>query len=256
VSVRRRRILIATGTVLGLLLAAIGILFLYLRHPIPEGEAGPAADALARSIEKAVHRDAWDRTGAVRWTFRGKNQHLWDRQRQLARVRWGGREVLVDLQSRGGHAFRDGVEVLGPEKEELLSTAYGYWVNDSFWLAAVYKLFDPGVARTKASLEQGEEGLLLTYRLGGLTPGDRYLWIVGREGRPRAWRMWVSILPVGGIEFSIDEWTPLGTGALIPTRHSVLGLALRLTDVAGAQTLGELEPGVDPFARILAGAVR
>ncbi len=35
----------------------------------------------------AVDSDAWERIGAVRWTFRGNRSHLWDRERQLVRVR-------------------------------------------------------------------------------------------------------------------------------------------------------------------------
>ncbi len=104
---RRRlsRILLVIAGVLG---AFILSCMLLLRHPRPDGQSGPAADALAHSIEQAVHKDAWDRTGALRWTFGGRHQHLWDRERQFDRVRWGKVEVLLDLTRNDGRVTDGG----------------------------------------------------------------------------------------------------------------------------------------------------
>ena len=59
--------------------------FLLTDASLPHGQSGPEADALARKIEHAVNIAAWQRTGAVRWTFADRH-HLWDRQRALARL--------------------------------------------------------------------------------------------------------------------------------------------------------------------------
>ncbi len=246
---RRRLVLVILGSTLGLLIAAIGIGFAVLRHALPPHAAGPAADELARSVERAVAKEAWDRTGAVRWTFLGRHEHLWDRSRGLSRVRWGTTEVLVELGRIAGRAYRDGREVGGPEREALVKTAYGYWVNDSFWLNPMAKLFDEGVSRFTAQVD-GRQALLVRYMSGGLTPGDSYLYLLGPDGTPLAWRLWVSVLPVGGVEASFTGWSTLGTGARIATDHAMAGFHVRLTDVAGARTLAELEPGPDPFARL------
>ena len=97
--------------------------------------------------------------------------------------------------------------------------------------------------------DDGEESLLVSYASGGLTPGDAYLWRVGPDGTPTAWKLWVSILPIGGVETSWEGWVTLDTGARISTRHAgPLGLTLELTDVEGAATLDALVDGPDPFA--------
>jgi hypothetical protein len=244
---RLRTVLIVLLSLVGVIAVAIGGLVVALRHPLPQGVAGPAADDLARAVERAVNKTAWDRTGAVRWTFRGKHQHLWDRTRQLSRVRFADHEVLVDLTRRTGRAYRRGAEVTGPKAAGLVKRAYGYFINDSFWLNPLTKLFDPGVERLLVQAPDGP-ALLIRYTSGGLTPGDSYLWLAAPDGTPRAWRLWVSILPLPGLEFSWEGWITLSTGARVSTVHRSALLRIPLTDVAGAATLAELEPGPDPFA--------
>jgi hypothetical protein len=49
----------------------------------------------------------------------------------------------------------------------------------------------------------------------------------------------------------IRGYERLATGAEVANQHSLLGLLdVGLTNVAGARTLAELEPGADPFAPI------
>jgi hypothetical protein len=125
-----------------------------------------------------------------------------------------------------------------------LRTAYAYWINDSFWLNPVVKLFDPGVERSLVELDDGRNALLVSYTSGGVTPGDAYLWIPGPGDLPEAWRMWVQIIPIGGIETTWEGWTELSTGAKISTQHRGWGrLMTFITDVQGAETLEAL--GVD-----------
>jgi hypothetical protein len=147
-------------------------------------------------------------------------------------------------------AWRDGAPLSGPALADALELAWRRWINDSFWLNPTMKAFDDGVSRSVARDDEGRDALLLTYRSGGVTPGDRYLWMFDANGRPRAWRMWVSIIPVGGIEASWDGWTRLSTGAWVSTRHRIGGRDMMLRDVAGAASLAELEAGADPFAAL------
>lgn len=245
---KRRRWLVLVALVV---LGAVGALFFFFDEPLPAGEPGPRADALARRLAAAVNTDAWERTGAVRWTFAGRHQHLWDRQRHLARVRWDNIEVLVDLDSRRGLAYRDGVRLKPGEAVEVVETAWSYWVNDAFWLNPLAKLFDAGTTRQWVPQADGSAALLVTYASGGATPGDSYLWLPDAQGRPRAWQMWVSILPVGGIETSWEGWVRLATGAHISTRHRIAFFTLEIGDVVGATTLADLALGPDPFAPLL-----
>lgn len=196
----------------------------------------------------AVDGAAWARTGAARWTFAGMHEHLWDRRRGLARVRLGEVEVLLRAGSPTGRAWRGGVRVRGDAEQALVQRAHEAWLNDSFWLNAPTKAFDPGTRRARVG-----DALLVSYTTGGSTPGDAYLWELDADGRPIAWSMWVSIVPLRGLRATWGDWTRLSTGALIAREHRVAGvLPLRLTDVAGAATLEELEPGPDPFAPLLA----
>jgi len=177
--------------------------------------------------------------------------HLWDRGRGLARVEWNGRRVLLDVHTQKGRAWKDGVELPdGAAKDKAIGNAYALWINDTFWLNPVVKAFDDGTSRALSSVD-GKRALLVSYASGGLTPGDRYLWIVGDDGRPMAWRIWVKILPVGGIQFTWEGWTKLATGAWVATSHKVGPIdAVHLVDVVGGGSLHDLEPA-DPFAELL-----
>jgi hypothetical protein len=244
-----RRLMRILGWVIGVTLVAVAALWLGLRHSMPPTTPGPAAEALAHDLQRAVDADAWRRTGAIRWQVQGR-RHLWDRQRGLARVEWRNNRVLLDVATQKGRAWVGGVEVTDPaERGALLHKGYAWWINDSFWLNPVVKAFDGGTSRARATVD-GKPALLVSYASGGLTPGDRYLWIIGPDGRPERWRIWVHILPIGGLEFTWEGWTRLPTGAWIATSHRALGIdAVHLTDVAAGATLHDLEPG-DPFAAI------
>ena len=104
----------------------------------------------------------------------------------------------------------------GKEKEKAIQTAWSLFANDSFWLVAPYKIRDSGTSRKVIILENGEKGLLVTYSSGGVTPGDSYLWILDEDGRPKSWKMWVKIIPVGGLEFTWENWQQQGGAWFAP----------------------------------------
>ena len=219
---------------------------------MPRGERGLKADGLAREMMAAVDTRAWEQTGAVRWTFAGRADHLWDRRRGFARVEWSDARVLIDLDRRIGRAFVDAREVEGEGARELLDAAHAKWTNDAFWLNPIAKIFDPGTEREVIRRrETGERGLLVRFTSGGRTPGDAYLfWIAGR-GAPIRWQMWTSNLPVAGASATWEGWIQLKTGARISTKHETGLIAIELTGVEGAFTLAGLEQP-DPFAELLA----
>ena len=258
-SVKRRplwqRILAWIAMAIGLLVIAVTAFGLIVNEPRPHPTPSPEADALAHDIERAVNADAWARTGAVRWTFAGKRSHLWDRTRSLVRVRFD--DVEVQLRGTWGRAWRGGVEVRGRERNALVGQAWSGFVNDSFWLNPCAKLFDDGTRRALFPRSDTGRGLFVSYTSGGVTPGDAYLWELppaGHGDTPLRWKMWVSNVPVGGVEVSWERYVTLATGARIATRHRIGPVTLTLDDVAGATTLAALEPGDDPFARLLAPA--
>lgn len=242
---------------MGLLVIVFTLLWLpkLLSRPLPAGVPGSDADALARRMMAASGYEAWNATGAVAFSFRGKNHHLWDRQRGYLRISYDDLVVWLDLSSRRGIAERKGQPLAGQELVLALDKAWALFCNDTFWLNPLAKLFDDGVQRYEVAAEEdhpGTEALLITYTSGGTTPGDSYLWFVGPDGLPTHWRMWTSILPIKGLEASWEGWTTLPTGAKVATRHAIGPASLELNDLRAAASLAELEPGADPFAALAA----
>ncbi len=235
---------------LGLLVGSLIILYIAYNEPLPTGNQGREADELARKMIQAVNGNAWDKTAAVSWTFRNPHYHIWDKKRHLANVKWDSNNVLIDINLRKGVILSDTEGVSTLDKAELCETAWKFWVNDSFWLNPVTKAFDPGTTRSIVELEDGSNGLMVSYSSGGATPGDSYLWILDENFRPETWKMWVSIIPIGGMEFTWEDWIQTETGAWIATRHEGL-ISVPISDVRTARSLRELVGPEDIFAPLL-----
>jgi hypothetical protein len=246
-----RRLGVGFGVLCALVLMVGIVGYAWLDEPLPGGVSDAGADALAGRMVASVDAEGWARTGAITWTYAGRFTHLWDRERGYVRVRRGGWEALVDLARGSGVASQDGVALEGEARSEAVQAAYAAWANDSFWLAAMNKPFDPGTTRSRVVQDDGVDALLVSYASGGVTPGDAYLWHLDPRGRPTSWQMWVSILPIGGATATWEDWVQLKTGAWVSTRHRLGPLDLRVTDLAGAETLAGLTSGSDPFAVLL-----
>jgi hypothetical protein len=240
----RRRFLKVLGSIVVVLLVGVGILVLTQRHAPPEaGVTGAEADAIAHAVEKAAGVEAFNKLGAIRWTWSGsgKTHHLvWDKKRNTANVQWKGYEAHLDVAHATGKVFDHGVEQTGDAAKPLLETAMKIFYNDSFWLNPLAKLFDEGVTREKVTVD-GKPALFVKYASGGVTPGDKYLWMLGDDGMPKAWRVWVSVIKLGGLQISWDDWTTLPGGARVATMHKIVGLpGVKITDLAAADTYEQL----------------
>jgi hypothetical protein len=247
-----RRILIVVGILIALAAAGLVAIVFGGRHSLPDAAAGPDGDALAKKVEASIGVDAWNKLGVIRWTLGGKRHYLWDKGRGFIRTRIGDDEVLLDLVKMEGRAFRRGEEQSGAEKKQLIDAAYKWFCNDSFWLNPLVKLFDSGTSRAALTVD-GKPALLISYSSGGVTPGDRYLWLLDDDAHPRAWRVWASVLKiVPGIEFTWEDWIDLH-GAKIASSHRVIGLKVQpISDLDAAERIELLEPGPDPFAGLAA----
>lgn len=237
--------------VLAILLTVIilglgGCFILHEKEPV--GTPSAEADRMARQMMAAVNKPAWDTTRYVQFTFRGGHHYFWDKQRHVVEVKWKDNLALLRADDATGRVWQKDQELTGDQATELLKKAQHIFFNDGFWLNAPVKAFDNGTQRSLVTLKDGRQGLKVQYMEGGVTPGDSYVWILDENYRPLSWKMWVQILPIGGLELQWQQWDTLSTGALIATlRHTKLA-DIELTNVKGGQTLVHFGRTTDPFA--------
>lgn len=237
------------GILLLWLLTVIVVGFMVFNESEPEGIASEEADLVASQMLEALNDSAWQSTRYVQWTFKGLNNYLWDKEENWVRVKSrNGQVVILDASTISGMVYQEnGQQVLGEGAEEAIQSAWKSFCNDGFWLYAPFKVFDDGTQRSLVRLDDGSEGLKVTYTTGGVTPGDTYVWILDENYRPKAWKLWVKIIPVGGAEFSWDGWIQLPTGAWVSTLHRSRLVDLEMTDVKAGNSLAELGIEENPF---------
>lgn len=241
------------GYILLVLIVLLCGAYFKFNEKLPVGQSGEKAEALATKMVQAVNKTAWDSTAIIGWTYHGPHVYLWDKKRNFAQVKWDNNMALINIATASGKVFENNVEITDATKSaKLLKNAYKYFINDAFWLNPVVKVFDEGTSRSIVTLKDGREGLLVSYKSGGVTPGDTYLWILDANGIPTSWKLWVKVVPIGGIEFTWDDWTSLPTGAKISTSHTAKGMnmTIPITDLKSANTFKEFGLVEDPFATI------
>lgn len=236
------------GILIGIIMVAFIVLYFMFNEPLPQGEKGAAADALAQKVLVAIDKPAWDSTGVVQWSFRDAHHFLWDKKRNWVQVKWDDNEVYVVLDELTGVAFKNGKKLEGDKADKLIKKAWSFFANDSFWLNAPSKVFDSGTERRLVKMEDGKEALLITYASGGVTPGDSYLWILDENGLPVSWKMWVKIIPIGGLATTWADWQTLETGAKVAQNHYIReNMNIPITNLKAAKDLLSFGLEKDPF---------
>ncbi|MEM9545841.1 MAG: hypothetical protein AAGA77_07705 [Bacteroidota bacterium] len=185
----------------------------------PEAIQGENADALAQSMLEALNKPAWDTLKYLKWEFRGGHRYIWDKRGNKAIVDWDDYRVLLDLDKIDGVALKGAMKVPKDQKEELIKKAWAMWCNDSFWMFAPFKVFDPGTSRSVVKTQDGQKGLMVSYESGGVTPGDGYLWLLDERNIPTGYKMWTSIIPIKGMYMSWENWQTLNGGAKVAIDH-------------------------------------
>ena len=209
----------------------LGYVYFKYSEDVPIGIEGEAADALANNMLDALNYEAYKITDYIEWTYQNKRRYEWDKTNNLCTVRW--KEYKVDLHlnfPERSKAYVHSFNIIGQQKEQLVTIALNYFNNDSFWLVAPYKVYDDGVKRSLVKRE-GKDALLVTYTQGGTTPGDSYLWSFDTTGKPLKFKMWTDLLPMDGLEASWTDWTTTSTGAQLPTFHKVLFFGFKINHI-------------------------
>lgn len=206
------------------------------------------ADELAHKMLRAIDIEAWDTTKIVQWSFKSLHHYIWDKKNNKVQVKWNEYDVRLNLDDRSKYkVYVDDKKLTEPKESlELSIDAWEYFCNDSFWLNAPAKVFDPGTKR-HVVIDEGKKALMVTYESGGVTPGDAYLWFLDGNFRPYKYKMWVSIIPIGGTESTWSKWEQLSTGAMVATEREMAVLKILIKNLKSAQSLEELELQNDLF---------
>lgn len=210
--------------------------FMYFKYneDLPTGQQGERADQLAIKMLQALDEEAYLNTDYLEWTFKGRHHYKWYKTSKSCEVSWDHFTVILDLENKNNSkVFVAQQEYNGVEKQDYINKAENYFNNDSFWLVAPYKVFDKGTERRLVKTEDGKDALLVTYSSGGTSPGDSYLWHLDEDGKPKSFKMWVSILPIDGFEVTWNQWTITESGAQLPTMHKFLFINIELGEVKG-----------------------
>ena len=228
---------IVTGVIVFFTLPSLllfGFLYFKYNQDLPQGVSGKEADALAYKMLDAINYQDFKSTKYLEWTFKKRRHYKLDKVNNICEVYWKVNKVVLNLNDyRQSKVFIHGFKNESDMAEDLISKAIKYYNNDSFWVLAPYKIFDFSTVRELVKTADNEEALLITYKSGGSTPGDSYLWLLDDNYKPKAFKMWTSRLPIDGIEASWSDWTTTQSGAVIPTFHKFLFFGLEITDIKG-----------------------
>ena len=238
-------IAIISGFMLVLIIAA----YLIFNEKEPTGSDSAEAKIMAEKMLRAVNKEAWDSLAYVSWSFPGGHHYVWDKKRHYVEVKWGDNRVLLNPNEVAGVAFKGSKQIAEPEANKLVQKAWNFFCNDSFWLNAPVMAFDSGTERSIVDID-GKKGLKVSYTSGGVTPGDSYVWFLNDQGLPTAYKMWVKIIPIGGLEFSWDNWIELPGGAKVASRHKSKGPTLELTNIKGGDSFTDFGFETDPFVEL------
>jgi len=207
----------------------------------PQGFKGTEADQLAKDMLTALNKDGFDELAYLQWTFfRGEHHYRWDKKNNVAEIVWDDKKVIMQLDSKEANVYVGQAPVIDTfTRNTHINKAWEYWCNDSFWLIAPFKVFDPGTSRSIVE-ENGKKQLKIEYHSGGVTPGDSYLYELNDKNIPVSWKMWTKILPVKGFETSWDKWVELPGGGMISTFHSNSLIDMQMNNVKGGNSLSAL----------------
>ncbi len=213
------------------ILVGIGLIIFYSESS-PKVIPSESADVVANKMLDALNVKAWDSMKVITWRSISNIKYTWNKPANTAIIEWDNTKVDMQLDKVTGKVYKDGKEV---EDADAINKAWKNWCNDSFWMFAQYKIFDKGTSRSLVPQDPGKIGLMISYESGGVTPGDKYLWILNKDYIPEGYKMWVKIIPIGGTYASWENWTKLSNGVMVAPKHQMKAFGFEYKDIAVVQ---------------------
>ncbi len=213
---------------------------------LPKGQPGEAAEQFTQRILAAADYEKWKATSAVTFVFRGDDRVFWDKKRKLVEIQF--KKNLVQFSEVTGKSICfEGERRVTDECGELTAAAVKRFYNHTYWLNPAFHIDTPNAVRAIAE----ENKLLVTFKSGGATPGDSYLFTTDEEGKLSEMRMWVSTLPLKGARATFSNYQKTSTGVRVALDHKVASLAnVNLTELQMFATYPEAGK-VDRFQGLL-----
>lgn len=203
--------------------------------------AGNRAVAVGKALWNALGGDdGWRRARYLRFDWiverDGKRvvarSHYWDRF--SGRYRVDGVDegkpysVYFDVNTRSGVAFVGGQKVTdAAQAKKWLADGYEAFINDSYWLLAPFKIFDPGVILADGGEDKGPNGepcdvLKLSFAGVGLTPKDVYwLYVDKKTHLVDEWKYVLDGAARPPTAFAWSDWRKVGPIELASLRSGI-----------------------------------
>ena len=207
-------------------IAAVLFLAIYFKYntTLPVGVTGEKAERLALNISNSIGAEAYQKTDFISWEV-GAYSYQWDKKNSTVAVKWNNNHVLYHQNEPQQSIIIHPKNTSNQIKKELIAKAESKFNNDSFWLVAPFKFFDEGVVRTYIEATENENAsLLITYKTGGTTPGDSYQWFFDDNFVPTKFKMWVQIIPIGGLPATWADWKAMSSGFKLSHEKKLLNL--------------------------------
>ncbi len=180
--------------------------------------SNPKSDGLANKILKAIKHDAYKTTNTLEWSFGGRRAYKWNKKEHITEVTWDSTMVILHPNNIEKSTIYFNGKLSESKDKAIIKKAEDYFNNDSFWLVAPHKLFEPGIIRTVKEVD-GKEALLVKYTTGGTTPGDSYLWTLNENYIPTSYKMYVPSMKMEGVPATWEDWITTESGTLLPKMH-------------------------------------
>ena len=220
---------IVKKTFLALVVISLGLVLViqWFSKPLPESITGPEADGLARDVQEALNITGYKALNEIQFSFRD-HHYLWNKAEERVLVSWEDHQVdLILSEIENSKIIQGGKD---SNRTDLIEKAKAYFYNDSYWLVAPFKFFDPGVVRSLVETNNGSKALLITHTSGGVTPGDSYLWHFDENLIPTHFELWVSIIPIKGVSATWSSWVSK-QDVLFSTFHKLGPLEITIGDL-------------------------